>query len=191
MKCEITYHPNAGVKNTIETLKLVKDRAIDRNVKTVAIASIRGGSAERALQIFKDTDINLIFCTCNACHGCDRFSKVIWEKAETLGHKVVYTNEDAIPFPDAAGLAYRRICQGMKVCVQISMSLVDQGIVQSNTEIIAVAGTGGKGFAPGWGVDTAIVIKAVGSQEYWQYERNLKDNKVHGRKIKQIICMPG
>lgn len=190
MKSEITYFEDAGYNNTDEALKLAKERALERGIKTVAVVSIRGGSAEIALDIFKDTDVSLIMCTCNACGGCDRFSEVVRKKVEMAGHRIEYTNKDVIPIPPAAALAYRRICQGMKVCVQVAMSLVDQEIIEEGTEMIVVAGTGGKSYGNGWGLDTAIVIEATGSDSYWKYEENMKEHKLHSRKIKEIICMP-
>jgi hypothetical protein len=190
IRSEITYFKQAGRKNSEETLKLAKNRALERGITQVVIASIRGQTAKKALKIFKNTNIKLIFATCDACLGCDRFSKEIWKQTESAGHKVVYTNEDSIPFPQGALIAYRRFCEGMKVCVQISMSIVDQGIISSGTEIIAVAGTGGKSYGSGWGVDTAIVIEAIGSDEFFSYPNSLKEHKLSARKIKEIICMP-
>lgn len=190
MKSEITYFEEAGFKNTVEALELAKERAIERGIKTVAIASIRGGSAGIALDIFKGTDIKLIMCTCNACHGCDRFSKDVWKKVKKAGHTVACTQEDEIPFPPPAALAYRRICQGMKVGVQLAMSLADQEIVEEGEDLITVTGTGGKSYGKGWGLDTAIVIEATRSDSYWQYEKDMKEHKLHSRKVKEIICMP-
>jgi hypothetical protein len=190
LTCEITYFKEAGRKNSEKTLKLAKERAIQRGIKNIIIASIRGQTAQKALKIFKNTDIKLFFATCDACFGCDRFSKDIWRQVEDAGHCVVYTNEDSIPFPNDALLSYRRICEGMKVCVQISMSVVDQGIISSSTEIIAIGGTGGKSYGKGWGVDTAIIIEAADSSEFFRYPKTLKEHKLHARKIKEIICMP-
>jgi hypothetical protein len=190
LKCEITYYIEGGRKNSEKTLKLAKERAIERGIKDIVIASIRGQTALKALEIFRNTDIKLTICTCNACNGCDRFSKEIWRQVEDAGHRVVYTNEDATPFPQEAVLAYRRICEGMKVCVQLSMAVVDQGIIPSGTEIIAIGGTGGKSYGKGWGVDTAIVIEAVGSTEFFSHPKTWKEHKLHARKIKEIICMP-
>ena len=109
---------------------------------------------------------------------------------EDAGHSVLYTNEDSIPFPQNVLLAYRRICEGMKVSVQLSMSVVDQGIIPSGTEIIAIGGTGGKSYSKGWGVDTAIIIEVLSSSEFFSYPKTLKEHKLHARKIKEIICMP-
>jgi hypothetical protein len=156
----------------------------------VILASIRGETAAKALDIFKDTKINLLFATCNACEGCDRFSKETWKEAEKAGHKVIYTNEDAVPFPSEAVLAYRRICEGMKVCVQIVMSAVDQGYITPNSKVVAIAGTGGKSYSKGWGVDTAVIIEALGSTEFFTYPQTMKDLKLYGQKIREIICMP-
>jgi uncharacterized protein len=188
--CEIAYFDIAGRANSEQTLELAKKRALERKIKTVIIASIRGETAPKALKIFKDTDISLIFATCNACDGCDRFSKEIWQEAETTGHKVIYTNEDAIPFPPDAVLAYRRICEGLKVCVQITMSAVDQGCIAPNSRIIAVAGTGGKSYSRGWGVDTAVIMDAANSIEFFAQPKTMKELKLHGQRIREIICMP-
>jgi|WetSurMetagenome_2_1015567.scaffolds.fasta_scaffold355476_1 uncharacterized protein len=188
---KITYFDAAGRSNTEETLELAKERALERNIKTVIIASIRGETAQQAIKVFKDTDISLIFATCNACEGCDRFSRETWQEAEQAGYKVIYTNEDTIPFPPDAVLAYRRICEGMKVCVQITMSAVDQGCISPNSRIIAIAGTGGKSYRAGWGADTAVVIDAVNSADFFTQPRTMKDLKLYAQKIREIICMPG
>ena len=189
-RCDITYFDIAGRANSGETLELAKERAQERNIKTVLIASIRGETASKAVKVFKDTDINLIFATCNACSACDRFSKEIWQDVEKAGHKVIYTNEDAIPFPPDAVLAYRRICEGMKVCVEITMSAVDQGYIAPNSKVIAVAGTGGKSYSKGWGVDTAVIIEAVGSSTFSSEPKTMKELKLQGQRIREIICMP-
>ncbi len=189
-KCEITYFDVAGKENTEETIELAKKRALERGINTVIVASIRGETASKVLRAFKDTEISLIFATCNACNGCERFSKDIWQKVENAGHRVIYTNEDAIPFPPDAVLAYRRICQGMKVCVQITMSAVDQRYIAPNSRVIAIAGTGGKSYSKGWGADTALIIEAVGSNEFFTYPETLRELKLYGQKIREIICMP-
>ena len=104
--CEITYYKEAGRNNSEKTLRLAKERAIHRGIKNIIVASIRGQTAQKALKIFKNTDIKLFFATCDAYFGCDRFSKVIWRQVEDAGHCVIYTNEDSIPFPNDALLAY-------------------------------------------------------------------------------------
>ncbi len=189
-KCEITYFDVAGKENSDETLELAKKRALERGIKTIIIASITGETASKALKKFKSTDIMLLMATCNACNGCDRFSKEIWQEVEKAGHKVIYTNEDAVPFPPEAVLAYRRICEGMKVCIQITMSAVDQGYIVPGEKLIAIAGTGGKSYGKGWGADTAVIIEALGSTEFFTYPQTMKDLKLYGQKIREVICMP-
>lgn len=103
---------------------------------------------------------------------------------------MIYTNEDAVPFPPDAVLAYRRICEGLKVCVQITMSAVDQGYIAADSKVIAVAGTGGKSYSKGWGADTAIIIEAVGSSKFFEYPNTMGDLKLYGQKVREIICMP-
>ncbi|MFX0066496.1 MAG: hypothetical protein ACFFC7_30435 [Candidatus Hermodarchaeota archaeon] len=59
----------------------------------------------------------------------------------------------------------------------------------SGQEIIAIAGTGWKGYEKGGGLDTAIIIQALKSREFFSYEP-LGRHKLHGRKIKEIIFKP-
>jgi uncharacterized protein len=190
VRCAITYFDIAGRANSEETFELARERALERNIKTVIIASMRGETAPRALEVFKDTGISLIFATCAACDSCDRFSREIWQAVEKAGHRVIYSNEHEVPFPPAGVLAYRRICEGIKVCVQITMSAVDQGCIAPNARVIAVGGTGGKSYSRGWGVDTAVIIEAANSTEFFTDPKTNKELKLHGQRIREIICMP-
>ncbi len=65
----------------------------------------------------------------------------------------------------------RMFGQGLKVCIEISVMAADAGFVKSNTDIIAVGGTG-------IGADTAIVINPFHSQHFFK------------SKVKEIICKP-
>jgi hypothetical protein len=82
-----------------------------------------------------------------------------------------------VPFSSEAVLAYRRICEGMKVCVQITMSAVDQGYIAPSLKVIAVAGTGGKSYAKGWGVDTAVIIDAASNSDCFAEPKTMKGNE--------------
>jgi len=62
-------------------------------------------------------------------------------------------------------------CQGMKVCVEIVLMAADAGLIPTDREVIAIAGTGE-------GADTAIVVKP-------SYPRKFLDFK-----IKEIIAKP-
>ena len=65
----------------------------------------------------------------------------------------------------------RTFCEGIKVCVEITLMACDAGLVQEGEKVIAVAGTAA-------GADTAIVATAAPSTR-------LANLRVH-----EIICKP-
>lgn len=189
MKSEITYFDAGGRQNTEDTLRLAKERALERGIKNIVIASIRGKTVPTALKMFEGCDLHVYFATCDACNGCPRFDPEIKRQLELAGHELIFANEHAYPYPPEAELAYRRMCEGMKVVAHLAIAVAEDGIIPSGEEIIAVAGTGWKGYEPGGGSDTAVVIKTATAEEYWSYQP-LPIHKKQGRQIKEIICMP-
>ena len=189
MKSEITYFETGGRHNSEETLQLAKKRALDRGIEKIVIASIRGKSVPTALKVFQDCDINLYFATCDACDGCPRFDLKMKKELKAAGQKLIYTNENAYPYPPAAELAYRRISEGMKVVVHLAIAVAEEEIIPAGETIVAVAGTGWKGYKQGGGLDTAVVIQTTKAYNYWNYQP-LPIHKKKGRIIKEIICMP-
>ncbi len=183
------YYETAGKINTLETLNIAKKFALERGIKTIAIASIRGKTAEIAIDVFRNTKLNIIITGCNGCDGCPLFSEKIRKRIENVGFKLIFAPENSVPYPPAAQLAYRRICEGMKVCVHLAISLAERGEVDIGEEIVAIAGTGWKGYPNGGGSDTAVIIEAQKSETFFSYEP-LPDHKLHGRKIKEILCRP-
>jgi hypothetical protein len=190
VKTEITYFKVAGAQNTGETLRLAKEKALERGIKRIVIASIRGKTVPAALEVFKQSDLEVYFASCDACNGCPRFDPEMKSQLEEAGHRLIFANENAYPYPPEAELAYRRICEGMKVVVHLAIAVVEEGIIPSGEEIIAIAGTGWKGYDEGGGSDTAVIIETAGAKEYWSYQP-LSEHKKKGRRIKEIICMPG
>ena len=65
----------------------------------------------------------------------------------------------------------RSFGQGTKVCCEIAMMAADSGLVGTDEELIAVAGTGR-------GADTALLMKPVTSPDFFDF------------KIKEILCKP-
>jgi len=60
---------------------------------------------------------------------------------------------------------------GMKVVIEISVMAADTGLVRTDEEVIAIAGTG-------HGADTAVVLTPVNSQNFFDL------------KVKEILCKP-
>ena len=180
MEEKIVYFERPGIKNTEDTLNLAKERALKRKIKHVVFASTRGYTAKKALNIFKNTDIHLIAIPhqYGSVEG-DLFSEVAKKDFEEAGHEVyisthLFTTQQFWLGNEASGtLAHTlyRFCQGMKVCVEITLMAANGGKIPLDQDIIAIGGTD-------IGADTAIVIRPSTSLKF----ENLQ--------IKEVICKP-
>jgi hypothetical protein len=68
----------------------------------------------------------------------------------------------------------RILGQGMKVVCEIAAMAADAGLVRTDEEVIAVAGTGGAGR----GADTAVVLQPVNAHKFFE------------TRVKEILCKP-
>jgi hypothetical protein len=74
----------------------------------------------------------------------------------------------------------------MKVAVEISMIATNAEAVPTGEDIIAIAGTGPRGYEKGGGADTAIVIRSSRSDDFCEQEMPKESTKA----IREIICKP-
>ena len=72
---------------------------------------------------------------------------------------------------DVIANVLRTFGEGMKVACEITLMAADSGLVRTDEEVIAIAGTD-------LGADTAIVLKPVNTQNFFDL------------KIKEILCKP-
>ncbi len=185
---KIVYFESGGKHNTEATLRLVKERAEKRGIKNVVLASVTGFSAEKALEIFKDSEIKLTVVGLKG-PGFPEFPKELQEKLKKLGHNLCYASDVKYEFPETVQDTLRRFSEGFKVCVEVALIAADAGYVRPGEEIIAVGGTGAIGYERGGGVDTAIVMEAIKSRDFLKLE-SIFGKKEERRKIKEIICKP-
>ncbi|MDI9619588.1 MAG: pyruvate kinase alpha/beta domain-containing protein [Candidatus Nezhaarchaeota archaeon] len=190
MEAKITYFESGGRHNTEATLKLVKERAKERNIKNIVLASISGFSAEKALEAFKDIDVKLTVVSLKGLSGeLPEFPESLKEEIRRLGHNFCYASEVKYEFPEIVQATLRRFSEGLKVCVEIALIAAEAGYVKPGEEVIAVGGTGRLGYKEGGGLDTAVIIEAMRSGDFLELEP-LYGGKEKRRKIKEIICKP-
>ncbi|MEM2272808.1 MAG: pyruvate kinase alpha/beta domain-containing protein [Candidatus Bathyarchaeia archaeon] len=183
---KIVYFESGGRHNTDATLSLAKERALEKGIKNVIIASITGFTAERALEIFKDANIKL---TIVGLKGGPQFPEDLRRKIEQMGHNFCYASDVKYEFPEIVQDTLRRFCEGLKVCVEITLIAAEMGFVQPKEEVIAIGGTGRLGYEKGGGADTAIIVEAIKSKDFLELE-TIFGRKEERRKIKEIICKP-
>lgn len=159
----MNYFETPGRENVDRMLEIVKKRAKELGIKNVVLASTRGFTAQKAFDVFKDTDVTLIAVGI----GRDSFPSELLGKLQEEGHQVCFSREQEYEYPDLVKTAYRRFCEGMKVAPEIAMIAVEKGMIPKGTETISV----GK-----W--DTAVVLTPTSFKDFSEL------------KINEVLCMP-
>lgn len=182
---KIVYFDEPGPQNTDETLKLAKECADELGIKKIIVASTTGETGVKASEVFKGYDL-IVVSHVAWFRGPDveEFSRENYEKIIRNGGKVVTATHtfggigrairrkfNTIQIDEIIANVLRLFGQGMKVACEIACMAVDAGYVKPGEEIISIAGTGR-------GADTAIVIKAFNSHDFFEI------------KIREIICKP-
>ncbi len=163
----ITYFDAPGEENTNAVLAIAQERARELSIKHVLVPSVRGTSAERALNFFSGGDMTLFFV------GTDpaRFSPEIKNQVEDAGFRVVFYKQVDYHYPDEVKNAFRRFGQGTKVAVELALIAAAEEIVDQGTEVISLGGSAK-------GLDTALVIRAATSDEFSELE------------VREVLCKP-
>jgi hypothetical protein len=179
MEEKIVYFEKPGEVNTPEVLSLVKERAKEREITTIVLASTRGETAKAAADALEGSSIKLVVVPWQYGFGePNPFPRELVTEMEGKGHKVhfgtmLFHTEDlyGTNTPKIMANLLRIFGQGIKVCVEIIMMTCDGGWIEAGEKVIAVAGSG-------FGADTAVVASASSS------------NKLTGLRIHEIICKP-
>lgn len=185
MEANIVYFETPGKENTDAVMAIVKKRAEELGINTVVVASFRGYTAEKAVraldgmrivivggfsqptmtnlgETFAQGDEDLIKSRATvlvATHLLSGMGRAVRKKFNTSGPQEI------------VGQALRMISVGVKVGIECTVMAADAGLVPTDEDIIAVAGTRS-------GADTAIVVRPVNSQDFFDL------------KVKEILCKP-
>jgi len=178
---KIVYFEKAGKVNTEETLMLAKETGQELGIQNLVLASTHGYTASKALEIFSDTDLRFIVVGTNR----ESFAKDLLQVLEENGVPVRFSNEVEYNYPELMRNAFKKLSEGVKVCMDILMVAAEEDLVPEGKEVIAIAGTSPLGFEDGGGADTALVMIPRKSEEF-----NKLQEKAKRRDVKEIICKP-
>ena len=191
LKETIHYFEESKLENMDTVLEMVKEKALKKGIKHVIVASTRGETGVKAVEHFKDTDIQIVVVT----HQIGpRGPELLPENEERInlfvGKIVTCTHafggvnsslrrfprpEPGQPRPTPFWPAYvpstgemianvlRLFSQGMKVCFEITVMAADAGAVPIGEKVIAVGGQGR------W-ADTAIELKTANSSSFFDLD---------------------
>ena len=179
------YCESQGKLNTDAVLDYVKEYAQNVGVENIVIASSTGETGAKASALFKGMHVVIVshFCGFNepGKHQLTEQSrKVILENgAQILTATHALSSVERAIRRELGGVqpleliahTLRRMGEGTKVCVEITMMAADSGLIPVDKDIIAVAGTSG-------GADTALLIKPANASKFFDL------------KIREIIAKP-
>lgn len=172
---KIVYFGTPGKLNTDITLQTARERAEALGIKMIVVASTHGYTAKRARIIFAGTDVAIIAVT--ICAGYDDLGWTMTpeERAElqalgitvltslhALGDDVSDAFSNTAPNRIVRDTLYT-FCQGMKVAVEVAVMAADAGLLDMESEVIAIAGTDE-------GADTALVLKPAVARKFRKLE---------------------
>ena len=178
LNLEVTYFEKGGSHNTDKALEIAKKYANQFNIKDIVLASTTGTVAEKASQIFNPNEYNIVIIT-HAYYFVNKeirqeFPEAKLKELKNKGLKFhigthamsgiergLRINKEAWIFVDMlAKMLGWQFSQGVKVCIEISSTVVDAGLIPDiDRDIIAVGGTGR-------GADTVCLIKPAPTSEF-------------------------
>lgn len=178
------YFDEPGKINTEQTLKLAYQRGKELGLNEVVVASTKGVTAYKALQIFDGFKITSVTYHCGFYEPfkkvmSDDVKKDLQEKGITVisathalsgvERSIAKKHSGIYPALLIADIL-RLFGQGTKVAVEVSIMAADAGELTGN-DIISIGGTGR-------GADTALVLKPANQSGLFDL------------RIREIICKP-
>ena len=185
MNRKIVYFENPGESNTDDTLRIARERAAEMGIETVLVASTRGHTGAKAAEVFEG--FNLVVVSHSTGFARPDYQQLTAENRELIesrGGTILTTTHafagvsramrrklETCGVGDLVAQTLRIFGEGMKVCCEIALMAADSGLARTDEQVIAVAGTGR-------GADTAVVLKPVHAQDFFEL------------RIQEILCKP-
>jgi len=185
MEGKTVYFEKPGPENMEEVLHIAKARAEEVGIKTIVVATTVGDTAVRATEIFEGMRVVVVtHYTGMKGPNIQEFTEENRKKVESKGGIVltathVFSGVDGAMrkkfnmylLGDTIANTLRIFGEGMKVVCEIAMMAADAGLVRTDEDIIAIAGTGR-------GADTAVVLRPANSRDFFDL------------RVKEILCKP-
>ena len=179
------YFEAHGKLNTSALLKYVKKYAQNTGVNNIVVASTTGETGAKASKIFKGMHVVIVTHFCGFKEPgkhelTEQNRKLILDNGAqivTATHALSSVERalrrelgGAQPL-ELIAQTLRRMGEGTKVCVEITMMAADAGLISVDKDVIAIAGSGR-------GADTALLIKPANASRFFDL------------KIREVIAKP-
>jgi len=185
MEAKTVYFEKPGAENTEKTLKIARKRAEELGIKTIVVASTVGDTAVRAMDVFKDCKVIVVTHVAGMRQPDfqefeENNKKIVEDKGgivltttHALGglSKAMRKKYETFVLGEVIADALRIFGQGIKVVCEIAAMAADAGLVRTDEDIIAIAGSGR-------GADTAALITPANTHDFFDL------------KVREILCKP-
>ncbi|MGA2767602.1 MAG: pyruvate kinase alpha/beta domain-containing protein [Candidatus Bathyarchaeia archaeon] len=179
------YFSKAGEQNTDALLRFAREYIEEEDIKDVIVASTTGKTGAKAAKTFKGR--NVVVVTHNFGFqepGKTELQEEYKKKILADGAKI-FTGVHALSSAERAvrkdfgtiqplelmANVLRRLGEGTKVCIEITMMAADAGLISADKDVVAIAGTGK-------GADTALRIHPANAARFFDL------------KIREVIAKP-
>ncbi|NSW75381.1 MAG: hypothetical protein HPY68_01135 [Candidatus Atribacteria bacterium] len=188
-KGTILYFSRSGPENTLPTVERAIERAEELELEYIVVASSSGETGLLLLEKAREARYGgkIVVVTYHAGFGGGDEWSLSSSKEEELrkqGAVVVRSSHalsgvsrsfrerfGGLSIPEIVAESFRRISEGFKVAVEVSIMAADSGAIPTTVDVVAL---GGKGR----GVDTALVIRPAHQNSFFQL------------KVREILCLP-
>ncbi len=180
------YFASPGKVNTDRTLQLAKDRASELGIKTILVATTKGDTAVKAATMFKECRVvavshsagfkepNSQEMTTENMAAFKEMGGGLLTTAHAFGgvERAVRKTLDTYLTVEIVSQTLRSLFgPGIKVVCEIALMAADAGLVRTDEDVVAIAGTS-------YGADTAVVIRPACAQHFFDL------------RVKELICKP-
>jgi len=180
----VRYFDSPGPANTDAALAAAVARASQLGIRQVVVATSHGSTGLKARKAFSP-EIHVIGVTISAAFAKEGWTmtpqerRVLTEAGVTVLTGMHTLGDDVSEAMSGEGWPANRVVretlyrfsQGMKVAVEVTVMAAEAGLLDMDSDVIAIAGTDS-------GADTALVLKPAYARDFGQL------------KIREILAMP-
>ncbi len=179
------YFETRGKLNTDAVLSYAKEYAKALGIDSIVVASTTGETGVKAAQVFKGFNVVVVthpagFMESDRQEMTEQNREAILQQgARTLTATLALSSAErairkkfgTIQPLELIAHTLRRMGEGTKVCVEITMMAADAGLIPLDKDVIAIGGSDR-------GADTALLIKPANASRFFDL------------KIREIIAKP-
>jgi hypothetical protein len=179
------YFKNAGEQNTDTVLRVAREYVEKESIKDIVVASTTGKTGAEAAKLFKGFNLAVVshyfgFQEPGKSELQEEYRKEILTNgarvfagvhALSSAERAVRKDFGTIQTLELMANVLRRMGEGTKVCVEITLMAADAGLIPVDRDIVAIGGTGK-------GADTALRIRPANAGRFFDL------------KIREIIAKP-